>query len=179
MKSIRTLLAFSTLSAAAGAFAAPMPNSIVIDDKAVVPVLKTEVIRKVQGQAPVRTVEATVFEVSNKGRDIVAREIQLQDNQGQFSDKPLSIPVLKQGRVIVPTSKIELNKTLKQDGQIISQSKKLDAEGMEFKKGQEPVKRTLQLDQAKAPESGVKLSHAVLTENGAVSKDIVVLSEEE
>mgnify|MGYP000149016111 FL=1 len=50
---------------------------------------------------------------------------------------------------------------------------------MEFKKGQEPVKRTLQLDQAKAPESGVKLSHAVLTENGAVSKDIVVLSEEE
>ncbi len=112
MKSIRTLLAFSTLSAAAGAFAAPMPNTIVIDDKAVVPVLKTEVIRKVQGQAPVRTVEATVFEVSNKGRDIVAREIQLQDNQGQFSDKPLSIPVLKQGSVIVPTSKIELNKTI-------------------------------------------------------------------
>lgn len=179
MKSIRTLLAVSALSAAAGAFAAPMPNSIVLEGKAVVPVLKTEVIRKIQGQEPVRSVEATVFEVSNQGKDIVAREIQLQDNQGQFSDRQLAIPVLKQGSVIVPTSKIELNKTLKQDGQIISQTRKLDAEGMEFKKGQEPVKRTLQLDQAQAPESGVKLSHAVLTENGAVSKDIVVLSEEE
>jgi len=127
MKSIRTLLAVSALSAAAGAFAAPMPNSIVLEGKAVVPVLKTEVIRKVQGQEPVRSVEATVFEVSNQGKDIVAREIQLQDNQGQFSDRQLAIPVLKQGSVIVPTSKIELNKTLKQDGQIISQTRKLDA----------------------------------------------------
>lgn len=161
------------------AFAAPMPNTIVVQDKAVVPVLKTEVIRRIAGQEPVRQVTATVLEMSNQGKDIVAREIELQDNQGQFSEKQLSIPVLKQGGVIVPTSKIQLDKTLKQDGQVISQTKKIDAEGVEFKKGQEPVKRTLQLDQKRIPDSKAKVSHAVLTENGAVSKDVTVLSDDE
>ncbi|WP_353144582.1 hypothetical protein [Acinetobacter pragensis] len=161
------------------AFAAPMPNTIVVEDKAVVPVLKTEVIRRAAGQEPVRQVTATVLEMTNQGKDIVAREIELQDSQDQFSDKQLSIPVVKKGGVIVPTSKIELNKTLKQDGQVIAQTKKIDAEGMEFKKGQEPVKRTLQLDQKRIPDRNVKVSHAVLTENGAVSKDVTVLSEAE
>lgn len=161
------------------AFAAPMPNTIVVQDKAVVPVLKTEVIRRTAGQEPVRQVTATVLEVTNQGKDIVAREIELQDHQEQFSEKQLSIPVIKQGGVIVPTSKIQVDKTVKQDGQVLSQTKKIDAEGVEFKKGQEPIKRTLKLDQAQSPNTGAKISHAVLTENGEVSKDVTVLSDAE
>lgn len=179
MKITQQFFALSILSMSASVWAAPMPNTIIVDDKAVVPVLKTEVIRKMQGQTPVRTVEATVFEVTNQGKDIVAREIQLQDHQEQFSDKQLSIPVIQQGSVIVPTSKIELNKTVKQDGQTILQTKSIDAEGMQFKKGQEPVKRTLKLDQNSLPDRHAKISHAVLTENGAVSRDVAVLSEDE
>ena len=179
MKATQKILAFMLLSMSASIFAVPMPNTIIVEDKAVVPVLKTEIIRKVAGQEPVRQVEATVFEVTNNGQDIVAREIQLQDNQAQFSDKQLSAPVIKKGSVIVPTSKVEVNKTIKQDGQVLIQTKIIDAEGVEFKKGQEPVKRTLQLEQAKIPENSAKVSHAVLTENGVVTKDVTVLSEDE
>ncbi|QXW25772.1 hypothetical protein KXJ74_16150 [Acinetobacter johnsonii] len=179
MKAIQKVLAFTILSMSASVFAAPLPASIVVEDKAVVPVLKTEVIRKAAGQEPVREVQATVFEVTNNGKDIVAREIQLQDNQAQFSDKKLSAPVIKKGGVIVPTSKVEVNKTVKQDGQVLLQMKSIDAEGVEFKKGQEPVKRTLQVEQAKLPESKAKVSHAVITNNGAVTKDVTVLSEDE
>ena len=81
MKATQKILAFMLLSMSASVFAVPMPNTIIVEDKAVVPVLKTEIIRKVAGQEPVRQVEATVFEVTNNGQDIVAREIQLQDNQ--------------------------------------------------------------------------------------------------
>ena len=41
----------------------------------------------------------------------------------------------------------KLNTMIKQDGKILSQTKKIDAEGVEFKQGQEPVHRTLKLDQ--------------------------------
>lgn len=157
--------------------AAPMPNSIVVQDKAVVPVLKTEVIRRAAGQEPVRNVTATVLEVTNQGKDIVAREIELQDGQETFSEQQLSVPVLKKGGVIVPTSKVELTKTVKQDGEVIAKSKSIDAEGMEFKKGEAPIKRTLQLDQLEDPKGAGKLSHAVQTENGVVTRDITVLSE--
>lgn len=81
--------------------------------------------------------------------------------------------------MIVPTSKVEVNKTVKQDGQVLLQTKSIDAEGVEFKKGQEPVKRTLQVEQAKLPESKAKVSHAVITNNGTVTKDVTVLSEDE
>lgn len=178
MKSIQNILAFTVVSMSASVFAAPMPTSIVVEDKAVVPVLKTEVIRRIAGQEPVRQVEATVFEVTNNGKDIVAREIQLEDNQAQFSDKQLSIPVVQKGGVIVPTSKVEVSKTVKQDGQTLIQTKSMDATGVEFKKGQEPVKRTLQLDQATIANHPAKLSHAIVTENGVVTKDVTVLSED-
>ncbi|WP_268916070.1 hypothetical protein [Acinetobacter terrae] len=36
---------------------------------------------------------------------------------------------------------------IKQHGKIPSQTMKIDAEGVEFKQGQEPVHRTLKLDQ--------------------------------
>lgn len=36
---------------------------------------------------------------------------------------------------------------IKQHGKILSRTKKIDAEGVEFKQGQEPVHRTLKLDQ--------------------------------
>jgi len=71
MKAIQKVLAFTVLSMSASVFAAPLPASIVVEDKAVVPVLKTEVIRKAAGQEPVREVQATVFEVTNNGKDIV------------------------------------------------------------------------------------------------------------
>ncbi|NNH02001.1 hypothetical protein [Acinetobacter sp. ANC 5414] len=179
MKLTQHFLALSLLSASVAAIAAPMPNSIVVEDKAIVPILKTEVIRRVAGQEPKRSVDATIFEVTNKGKDIVAREVHLEDKQTQFSEKQLSIPVIQKGGVIIPTSKIELNTTIKQDGKILSQTKKIDAEGVEFKQGQEPIHRTLKLDQEKNLDSNTKTSHAVFTENGVTTRDIVVLSEDE
>ena len=125
MKLTQQLLALSLLSISVAVIAAPMPNSIIVEDKAVVPILKTEVIRRVAGQEPKRSVDATIFEVTNQGKDIIAREIHLEDNQAQFSEKQLSIPVIKKGGVIVPTSKIELNTTIKQEGKVLSQTKKL------------------------------------------------------
>ena len=179
MKLTQQLLALSLLSISVAVIAAPMPNTIVVEDKAVVPILKTEVIRRVAGQEPKRSVDATIFEVTNQGKDIVAREVHLEDNQRQFSEKQLSIPVIQKGGVIVPTSKIELNTTIKQDGKILSQTKKIDAEGVEFKQGQEPVHRTLKLDQKKNLVDSTKTSHAVFTENGVTTRDIVLLSEDE
>ena len=177
MKFTQQVFAVSALFSSLTAIAAPMPNSIVVEDKAVVPVLKTEVIRRVAGQEPVRQVTATVLEMTNKGQDIVAREIELSDHQSDFSEKKLSIPVVQRGGVIIPTSKIETKTTVKQDGQIIRQNTNIDAEGVEFKKGQEPIKRTLKLDQVTDPESKAKLSHAVLTENGETTKDLMILDE--
>ena len=55
--------------------------------------------------------------------------------------------MIQKRRIIVPTSKIELNTMIKQHGKIPSQTMKIDAEGVEFKQGQEPVHRTLKLDQ--------------------------------
>ncbi len=60
---------------------------------------------------------------------------------------------------------------------MIRQNTNIDAEGVEFKKGQDPIKRTLKLDQATDPESKAKLSHAVLTENGETTKDLMILDE--
>ena len=174
----RTLLASSFLILTATAvIAKPLPHSIVVDDKAVVPIVKTQVIRRVEGQAPVRTVEATIFEVTNKGQDIVARELVSQDNEATFSDKGLSVPVLKQGGVIVPTSKIEVTQTVKQDEQVLSQKKVIDAEGVEIKKDGEVVKRQLLLDQQSHPDANEKMSHAVVSENGKVTKEIVIFNE--
>lgn len=163
----------------ATAMAKPMPNHIVVDDKAVVPIVKTQTIQRVEGQQPVRTTEATIFEVSNKGQDIVAREVALQDNESTFSDKGMSIPVLKQGGVIVPTSKIEVKQTLKQDNQVVSEKNTIDAEGVEFKKNGEVVKRQLLLDQQSHTDANEKMSHAVVSENGKVTKDIVIFNEKE
>ena len=155
------------------AVAAPMPNSIVVDDKAVVPVLKTEVLRRVEGQKPIRHVEATILEITNKGKDIVAKEVVFNDTLGQFSDKKLSIPVIQKGGVIVPTSKIELNTTLKQDGEIIQQSRSIDAEGVEFKKDQaDPVKRTLKLQQNTGADKA-RVTHTLMTEDGATTRDVL------
>ena len=158
MKLNKTILGLAVLSLSTFTMAAPMPHTITVEDKAVVPVLKTEVIRKVAGQNATRHVEATIFEVTNKGKDVVAREVEFNDDQQQFSEKKLSIPVVKKGGVIVPTSKIELNTTITQGGEVLSKNKKIDAEGVEFKKNQsEPVKRTLKLNEAIGVEANKKV----------------------
>lgn len=167
-----SLVVTTTLLSSAAAMAAPMPHSIVVDDKAVVPVLKTEVIRRVAGQQPVRHVEATILEMTNKGRDIVAKEVVFEDSLGQFSEKTLAIPVLQKGGVIVPTSKIEVNKTLKQDGAVLQSSKTIDAEGVEIKKDQSVVKRTLLLEEH-AESNQDKVVHTVMTEDGSTTRDII------
>src|SRR5690606_6070489 len=110
-------------------------------------------------------------------KDIVAKEVVLDDNLGQFSDKKLAIPVIQKGGVIIPTSKIELNTTLKQDGEIIKQTKTIDAEGVEFKKDQpEPVKRTLKLQQHSGADKA-KVTHTVMTENGDTTRDLLTVEE--
>lgn len=178
MKMISKLFALSILAISSTAtIAKPMPNSIVVDDKAVVPIVKTQIIRRVEGQAPVRTVEATIFEVTNKGQDIVAREVVMQDNESHFSDAGMSIPVLKKGGLIVPTSKIEVTQTFKQDDQVILEKKVIDASGVEIKKDGEVVKRQLQLEQQTHQNANEKMSHAVVSENGTVTKDIVIFKE--
>ncbi|OTG63958.1 hypothetical protein B9T25_13560 [Acinetobacter sp. ANC 4470] len=180
MKRVQKFLSITIFSTVAvSAFAVPLPNSIVIQDKAVVPITKTQVIRTIKGQEPVRTVEATIFEVTNGGKDIVAREVVLQDNETQFSDKKMSAPIVKHGGVIVPTSKIEVKSTIKQDGVVIAEAKKIDAAGVEFKKGQQPAHKTLKLDQLKDPKNNESITHAVIKENGVTTKDIVVLKEAE
>lgn len=74
--------------------------------------------------------------------------------------------------MIVPTSKIELDTTLKQDGEIIQQTRSIDAEGIEFKKDQaDPVKRTLELQQHTGKDK-TKVTHTVITEEGATSRDL-------
>lgn len=158
--------------------AAPMPNSIVVEDKAVVPVLKTEVIRRVAGQKPIRHVEATILEVTNKGKDIIAKEVVFEDHLGQFSEKTLAIPVLQKGGIIVPTSKIEVNKTLKQEGEILHISKNIDAEGVEIKKDQTVVKRTLARQEV-AETNKDKVVHTLLTEDGSTTQDIIEIQKPE
>ena len=178
MKLIQKFLALSVCVVASSAVVAkPMPNSISVDDKAIVPIVKTQIIRTVKGQAPVRTVEATIFEVSNKGQDIVARDVVLQDNESTFSERQMSNPVLKKGGLIVPTSKIELTTTVKQGTETISENKTIDASGVEFKKDQTPIRRDLKLQQQTSPDSREKMSHAVISENGVVTKDVVVFDE--
>jgi hypothetical protein len=68
---------------------------------------------------------------------------------------------------------------IKQHGKILSRTKKIDAEGVEFKQGQEPIHRTLKLDPEKKLDSNTKTSHTILTENGVTTRDVVVLSENE
>lgn len=77
--------------------------------------------------------------------------------------------------MIVPTSKIEFNTTLKQDGEILQQTRIIDAEGIEFKKDQaEPVKRTLQLQQHTGMDK-TEVTHTVITEDGATSRDLLMV----
>lgn len=178
MKNAQKIFALAILSSLLGtAYAAPMPHTIVVEDKAVVPVVKTEIIRTIKGQAPVREVSATVLEMTNKGKDIVAREIVFNDNQAEFTEGHMSIPVLKKGGVIVPTSKIEVDKKLKQGNEVIVQGKTIDASGVEFKKGQEPAKRNLQLDQIKTPNADSSATRAILKENGVTTRDVIVVEE--
>ena len=159
------------------ATAKPMPNSIIVDDKAVVPVVKTQIIRRVEGQEPVRTVKATIFEVTNQGKDIVARDIELQDKEGTFSEKQMSNPVIKQGGIIVPTSKIELTTKITQDGEVIGETKTVDAAGVEVKKDGEVIRRELQLEQITNPQAQEKVTHAVAKEGGVTTRDIVIFDE--
>jgi len=71
----KLILSVLGMLAAGSVFAAPMPNAIVIEDKAVVPIVKTQVIRTMPGREPVRTVNATIFEMTNKGKDVCKRVV--------------------------------------------------------------------------------------------------------
>lgn len=180
MKLTHKFLSFSLLAMAATTLVAkPMPNTIIVDDKAVVPIIKTQIIRKVEGQEPVRTVEATIFEVTNKGQDIVARDVVLQDNEATFSEKQMSNPVLKKGGVIVPTSKIELTSKFSQDGKVVAEATTIDAAGVEFKKDGEVIRRELQLDQISNPNANEKVTRAVVKKDGVTTRDVVVFDETE
>ena len=180
MKMKHTLLSLALLPTFfTAAYAAPMPHKIVIEDKAVVPVVKTEVIRTIKGQQPTREVSATVLEITNKGKDIVARDIVFNDNQENFSEAVLSKPVFEKGSVIVPTSKIEVNSTIKQGDKVIAQAKTLDANGTQFKEGQMPVQRSLQLDQLSNPNTDASATRAVIKKDGVKTRDVVVVKEGE
>jgi hypothetical protein len=61
MKLTSKLLGLSIFAFVGQTMAAPMPNTITVEDKAVVPIVKTQIIRSVAGQDPVRTTEATIL----------------------------------------------------------------------------------------------------------------------
>ncbi|TCB35892.1 hypothetical protein E0H82_07920 [Acinetobacter sp. ANC 4910] len=164
--------------AASSSFAAPMPNTIVIEDKAVVPIVKTQVIRTLPGREPVRTVNATIFEVTNKGKDVVARDVVIVDDKAEFSDEKMRTPVVQQGSVIVPTSKIEVDSKVMRDGEVVAEAKQLDASGVEFKKGQEPVQKNLKINQIQNHEHSKSATHAVIQNDGKTTKDVVVIKNE-
>lgn len=154
----------------------PMPSAIMTLDSAVVPVVKSQVIRTGEGQEPVRITEATVFEMTNAGKDIVAKEIHFADKDITFSEAGMAPPVLRRGSMIVPTFKIEESKRLMQEGQLISESKHIDAAGMEFRRGEvEPVKRQLRLDRTIDPKTAQPVLRKVDSENGVVTSDVVIL----
>ena len=159
-------------------WAAPMPNTIVIEDKAVVPIVKTQIIRSMPGKEPVRTVNATIFEVSNKGKDVVARDVVIVDDKAEFSDEKMKAPMLQKGSVIVPTSKIEVDSKVMREGEVIAEAKHLDASGVEFKQGQEPVQKNLKIDQVKNPEHSKSATHAVIQSDGNTTKDVMVIKEQ-
>ena len=178
MKILKKLFSMAILATAVNAaFAAPMPSTIVVQDKAVVPIVKTQTIQTMQGEQPIRTTEATIFEVSNQGQDIVAREMISKDHEQHFSDKPLSTPVIKKGAVFVPTSKVEEKSTLKQAGSVIAETKQIDAKGIAFKEGQSPTQKELQLKQLKQAEQNKSMSHAVIQENGKITQDMILLKD--
>ena len=52
-----------------------------IEDKVLILILKTEAFCRVAEQEPDRSVDATIFEVTNQGKDIIAREVHLEDKQ--------------------------------------------------------------------------------------------------
>lgn len=179
MKLYKAIFTLVVCTSSMSLFAAPMPHTITVEDRAIVPVLKTEIIRKIPGQEVTRHVEATILEISNKGKDVVAKELVFNDEQQQFSEKKLSAPLVKRGGVIVPTSKIELNTTIKQGDEVLSQTKKIDAEGVEFRRNQiDPIKRTLKLNEAIGINTNKKVSHVVITEAGEKTKDLLIINDD-
>ena len=174
----KLILSVLGMLAAGSVFAAPMPNAIVIEDKAVVPIVKTQVIRTMPGREPVRTVNATIFEMTNKGKDVVARDVVVVDDKAQFSDEKMKAPMVQKGSVIVPTSKIEVDSKVTRDGEVVAEGKQLDASGVEFKKGQEPVQKNLKINQIQNHEHSKSATHAVIQNDGKTTKDVVVIKDE-
>lgn len=169
-------LALLTSAASTVVLANELPNKIVQEAKAVVPVTKTQVISTIDGQNPVRTTDTTVLDIKNKGKDIVAHDIKSIDNKAEFSKKKLAKPHVKKKSVTVPTSKIEEKKTLTQDGEVIATTKHVDATGVKFQKGQAPEKKELELGQIQEPNRG-SVTRAVVSTDGTPTKDVVVLKE--
>lgn len=174
----KLILSVFGMTAAGSVFAAPMPNTIVIEDKAVVPIVKTQVIRSMPGKEPVRTVNATIFEVTNKGKDVVARDVVIVDDKAEFSDEKMKAPMVQKGSVIVPTSKIEVDSKVMRDGEVVAEGKQVDASGVQFKKGEEPVHKNLKIDQVKNPEHSKSATHAVIQSDGKTTKDVMVIKDE-
>ena len=176
---IKNKLMFAVLSVMASStvFAAEMPNAIVVPGKAEVPITKTQIIRSMPGKEPIRTVETTKLEVTNKGKDVTAHQEKMMDNQGQFDSQKMDAPMIKEGSVIVPTSKIEESAKVMKDGKVVAETKHVDASGMEYKKGKRPVHKNLKVDQVKNPEHSKSATHAVMKKDGKTTKDVVVIKD--
>ncbi len=160
-------------SMATATFAQPLPKVLIQDEKAVVPVTKIQVVRTAEGQQPVRMTETTILEMKNKGQDIVSRNVEQIETSAEFSQEKLAIPSLHEKSVIVPISKIEQSLTETQDGKVIREVKEVEAMGVEFKEGQEPVRKELKIGTAATAEG--KISRAVVSREGKATKDITIV----
>ncbi|TCM71075.1 hypothetical protein EC844_101357 [Acinetobacter calcoaceticus] len=155
------------------ATAQPLPPVIIQDKKAVVPVTKIQVITTAEGREPVRKTETTVLEMKNQGQDIISKQIDRVENSAEFAKDTLAVPHVQEKSAIVPTSKIVVQKTVTQAEEVVSQVRSIDATGVEFKEGQEPVRKELKLDSAERSEG--KVSHAVVSHDGETKRDITIV----
>ncbi|AOA59592.1 hypothetical protein [Acinetobacter larvae] len=162
-------------SMSAVVWAQPLPNVIVQPERALVPVVKTQVIRTAPDQTPVRYTDMTVLEMKNKGADIVAKDLHYVENVGEFSKDKLAVPELKVASAIVPVAKIQETKEVIAQGQVIEKSTQFDATGVEFKRNQQPVVKKLHVGSVETGDA--KVSRAVLSQGEETLKDVMILPE--
>lgn len=159
---------------ATATFANPLPDLIVQEGKAVVPVTKTQIITTGKGLTPVRTTDTTVLDITHQGKNIVSKDIEQVEATDSFATGKMAIPSVQEKAVIVPTSKIVVNTTVTQAGVVVEELKQVDATGVEFKAGHEPVRKNLQLDSITTPEG--KATHAVISNDGKATKGLTIIA---
>ncbi|MCH4245050.1 hypothetical protein [Acinetobacter gerneri] len=176
MKFSKNLLSVVVVASAMStvAFADPLPNKIVQEAHAIVPVTKTQIITTQEGQEPVRKTQATVLNVKDHGNSISSHDIEKIDNKAHFSKHELAKPEVKKKAVIVPTSKIEQKTKVIKDGVVVAEAKDVTASGVKFQEGQAPEQKSIRVGELNVPTRG-SVAKAVVSTDGVPTKAVTVI----